>query len=323
MLLPLSLLPFAASALAQAADFQIPIALSTLADIPLLGFGTWNLDRSNASEAVSLALRAGYRHIDGAAAYRNEDLVGKGIADGLAKAGLSREDVWITSKLWNDHHAPDMVARGLEKTLSDLNLTYLDLYHMHWPVASSSSGNKISYVDTWKAMIALLQTGKVRHIGVCNFDPEQLQTLLNSTTHPPSVHQMELHPYLPQTEWLAFHKAHGIHVTAYSPLAGTNPTYSPGEPPQLLNNTVVLKIAKDRGCTAAQVALAWGISRGTSVIPKSSHADRIEENFATRECELEDGDYKALEELGEKFLHRYNNPSGAWGVPLYQGLEDA
>lgn len=217
------------------------------------------------------------------------------------------------------------MEEALDKTLSDLGLDYLDLYHMHWPVASTSHGNEIYYVDTWKAMVQLVQSGKTRHIGISNFAPAQLETLLNSTTHKPSVHQMEMHPYLQQNDWLAYHQVHGIHVTAYSPLAGTNPTYDGrSKPPvQLLNNKAIKKIAKKRGCTAAQVALAWGQSRGTSVIPKSSHAGRIEENFGSKKCELEDADYKVIAELGEEDTFRYNNPSKGWGVKLYDGLEGA
>ncbi|GAB7356868.1 hypothetical protein MBLNU459_g7737t2 [Dothideomycetes sp. NU459] len=257
-------------------------------------------------------------------AYRNEDLVGKGIADGLEKLEYDRSGLWITSKLWNDHHAPDKVEEAIDKTLSDLGLKYLDLYHMHWPVASSKSGNEIQFVDTWKAMVKLVESGKTRYIGVSNFSPAQLETLLHSTTHKPSVHQMEMHPYLQQNDWLAYHKALGIHVTAYSPLAGTNPTYD-GKPvdgpPQLLGNKEMIKIAERRNCTTAQVALAWGMSRGNSVIPKSSHADRIDENFGSKKCKLEGEDYEIIADLGETYTHRYNNPSKGWGVKLYEGLE--
>lgn len=228
-------------------------------------------------------------------------------------------------------HAPEKVVEGIDKTLSDLGLDYLDLYHMHWPVASTSSGdNKIYYVETWRAMTQLVQSGKTRHIGVSNFSPHQLETLLNSTTHPPAVHQMELHPYLQQSDWIAFHQSHGIHVTAYSPLAGTNPTYdkkaaqqASSLPPALLDNKAMKEIAEARDCTVAQVALAWGISRGTSVIPKSAHAARIDENFESTECKLKDEDYKAIAGLGKEYTHRYNNPSKGWGLHLYEGLEDS
>ena len=190
------LLPLAAFALAELQEplAQLPsdsVKPLTLDAIPLLGFGTWNLNRDNATEAVSWAIQTGYRHIDCAAAYGNEELVGLGIKDGLEKTGLVREDIWVTSKLWNDHHDPNRVEEGLDTTLHKLGVGYLDLYHMHWPVASTTfGGNKIDYVDTWGAMVLQLEKGKTRHIGVSNFDPYQLKTLLNSTSHPPSVHQM-------------------------------------------------------------------------------------------------------------------------------------
>lgn len=178
-------------------------------------------------------------------------------------------------------------------------------------------------------MTKLLATKKVRHIGVSNFSPTQLTALLAS--HPrnkPYAHQLETHPYLPQDGFLATHKTLGIHVTAYSPLGNMNPTYTSWRKeraaeavPPLLDNDIVKSIAEDRDCTPAQVALAWGMKRGTSVIPKSKHEDRIIENYETVEkCRLEKSDFKRLEELPVK---RFNNPSKAWGVPLYDGLQDS
>lgn len=194
---------------------------------------------------------------------------------------------------------------------------------MHWPVAESNLGHKkIEFLTTWASMTSLIPSGQTRHIGISNFSPHQLETLLNNTSHPPAVHQMELHPYLQQRDWLAWHEAHGIHVTGYSPFAGSNPTYDPGEPPQLLHNEVLTTIGGKRDCTSAQVALAWGLHRGTSVIPKSSHRERISENFGALECELEDEDYERVDDLAE-YHHRFNNPSKAWGVELYEGLEDS
>lgn len=193
---------------------------------------------------------------------------------------------------------------------------------MHWPVADTHFGHKIEYLDTWAAMSELTRKGKTRHIGVSNFSPHQLQDLLNHTTHPPAVHQMELHPYLPQRDWISWHEDHGIHVTAYSPFAGTNPTYTPGEPPQLLENEVLTTIAAKRDCAPAQVALVWALRRGTSAIPKSNHAERITQNFGALQCELEDEDIMRVDDLAE-YHHRFNNPSKSWGVDLYEGLEDS
>ena len=176
-------------------------------------------------------------------------------------------------------------------------------------------------------MEKLLDTGKVRHIGVSNFSPHQLHQLLEQTTVKPAVHQFELHPYLQQVDFVQWHKDNGIDVTAYSPLANVNPTYGSGkskdDPPSLLVNKDITEIAKTRGCTNAQVALAWGMDRGTSVIPKSQHADRIKENFASTKCKLKEEDYITIQKLGKTYLKRFNNPSDGWSVPLYQGLEDA
>ncbi|EME45660.1 hypothetical protein DOTSEDRAFT_52883 [Dothistroma septosporum NZE10] len=324
-----SLLPLAALAVSEDLQPQIPLSPVnglTLDTLPRLGFGTWNLKEGNTSEAVSYAIRTGYRHIDCAAAYGNEQEVGKGIRDGLARAGLQREDIWVTSKLWNDKHDINQVEGALDASLHKLGLTYLDLYHMHWPVADKLFGGKeINYLDAWSGMVLLKAKGKTRHIGISNFSPKQLEDLLNHTSIPPEVHQMELHPYLQQNEWIDFHKNHSIHVTAYSPLGGTNPTYGKkgkkDDPEPLLKSDVIHKIAKKRDCSPAQVVLQWGLLRGTSVIPKSVHKNYIKENFKATECSLKEKDIKKIDKLG-KYHHRYNNPSESWEVPLYEGLED-
>ena len=177
-------------------------------------------------------------------------------------------------------------------------------------------------------MEELLDTGKVRYIGVSNFDPPQLKDLIEHSHTKPAVHQFELHPYLQQTNWVQWHKDHGIHVTAYSPLANLNPTYgTPGDeedvPPLLLDNQVIGNIAFIRGCTPVQVVLAWGIHRGTSVIPKSSNPLHIKENFRSITCVLQESDYEDITKLGKKYLKRFNNPSDDWGVPLFEGLDGA
>ena len=164
---------------------------------------------------------------------------------------------------------------------------------------------------------------KVRHLGISNFAPVQLYDLIARSGKKPTVHQMELHPYLQQRDWVVWHKANGINVTAYSPLAGSNPTYgNPKDaPPPLLKNKVMQEIAKKRGCTVAQVALEWGMGRGTSVIPKSGHRERIVENYKASTCGLLVEDLDIIEEMGKENIKRFNNPSKGWGVDLYEGLE--
>lgn len=182
--------------------------------------------------------------------------------------------------------------------------------------------------QTWKEMSQLLISGKVRHIGVANFDPEQLSQLIASTSVKPFAHQMELHPYLPQTAWLQKHKELDIHLIAFSPLGNMNPIY--GYPPKLdpphsIEHPTVKAIANRRGCTPAQVILRWGMSRGVSVIPKSSHLERIKENFLSTECFLQHQDYKDMENLGMLNATRFNDPREEWNLAgsdgLYVGLD--
>ena len=176
-------------------------------------------------------------------------------------------------------------------------------------------------------MVKLLATGKTKHIGVSNFSPAQLSELISKTEVKPEAHQMELHPYLPQSTWVLWHQAHGIHVTAYSPLGNMNPTYGKGKgmdvPQPLLKNNRVKAIADKAGCPVGNVPLVWGMYRGTSVIPKSQHLDYIEENFKAGECDLSYENLRDLEDIGNKWGFRFNNPSEGWDVDLYDGLEGA
>ncbi|KAI4261038.1 MAG: hypothetical protein L6R42_003756 [Xanthoria sp. 1 TBL-2021] len=332
MLFPSVSLVLSAPAIAAAAlgsnqvQVQQPLT-SEFSKIPSLGFGTWNLDQSNVSEAVSAALHTGYRHIDCATVYGNQKAVGKGIAHGLKSLNLHRSDIWVTSKLWNDHHDPSLVEEALTQTLHDLGLAYLDLWLMHWPVGNAPDTGKsqLDYLQAWHAMEKIHKTGRVRNIGLSNFSPAQLKDIIDHSDTKPSVHQFEVHPYLPQSRWIEFQQQLGISVTAYSPFANTNPTYKPSkdDPPYLLTNFDMLAVAAKNGCTTAQVALAWGMSRGYSVIPKSSHVNHIKENFGALDCHLEKEDLERIDEISEKHLKRFNNPSKGYGVKLFDGLEDA
>jgi alcohol dehydrogenase (NADP+) len=178
-----------------------------------------------------------------------------------------------------------------------------------------------------------LPIAKVHHIGVSNFSPHQLQKVISTTGIKPYAHQMELHPYLQQSDWIKSHEDLGISVTAYSPLGNSNPTYrfdtEKKEPPPLLENDLITNIALRRNCTSAQVALAWGFRRGAgrgrglSIIPKSSHIEHIKENFGAFDCVLEDEDLEAIKSIEKDYVKRFNNPSKGWGVKLFEGLDDA
>ncbi|KAG8992817.1 hypothetical protein FRB90_000893 [Tulasnella sp. 427] len=224
---------------------------------------------------VKTAIRLGYRHIDTAAGYRTEEAVGKAVRE----SGIPRSDFFVTTKLWNTDHG--RVAEAFEESLARLGLEYIDLYLMHWPQAMSPSGNipqpseSPTFVETWKAMEKLLQTGKVKSIGVSNFSIKTLEVLLDDAIIVPAVNQNDL---------MAYCKSRGIHLTASSPLGYANsPLHSDGD---------ILRVAWKYAITPAQVMLSWGMQRGTSVIPKSEKEERLQANIsvslhsAEGECRL-------------------------------------
>ncbi|KAJ9060499.1 hypothetical protein DSO57_1030279 [Entomophthora muscae] len=281
--------------------------LSTGATIPMVGLGTWRSEPNKVGEAVKSALKAGYRHIDCAWIYFNEAEVGNAIKG----SGIKREDLFITSKLWNSFHHPGRVAAGFNETLKNLQVDYLDLYLIHWPLShpegqhgfqkneDGTPKEETGYTtaDTWKALEALVDSGKVKHIGLSNFTQSKIEKVLETARIPPTVLQVELHPYLPQPKLLEYCKSKNVHVTAYSPL-GTD-----GKP-KVLDDPKINEIAKRLGATPAQVALAWGQQRGTSVIPKSVNESRIQENFEDVELSKEDMDI--ISSLG--LNHRFADP---------------
>jgi alcohol dehydrogenase (NADP+) len=260
--------------------------LNTGARIPALGFGTWQ-DKDAQEPAVTIALKAGYRHIDTARVYGTEPAVGNAIK----KSGIPRDQIFLTTKLWNNSHHPDDVESALDASLADLQTSYVDLYLMHWPSPfarsselfpkDSNGRNKpgdTDYVDTYKALEKVYKSGKAKAIGISNFSNAELERLLSNTSVTPAAHQMELHPWLQQKAFTDLHKQKGIHITQYSPFGNQNEIYDAGKGMgKLMDDPVLVEIGKKHGKTGAQVALAWGIAKGHSVIPKSKTESRIKQ----------------------------------------------
>jgi len=277
-----------------------------------LGLGTWKAAPGEVGGAVTAALELGYRHLDCASIYGNEAEIGASLERACAAGGLQRDQLWITSKLWNDCHAPEDVRPALERSLADLGLAYLDLYLIHWPVAHrhgvmmpQEAPDQLSLgqrpiAATWSAMEELVRAGLVRHIGVSNFSQAKLATLLAEADLAPEVNQVERHPYLQQPELLAFCQANAIQLTAYAPL-GSPPA---GATSPLLSDPVISTIAAVHATSAAQVLLAWGIACGTAVIPKSVHPQRLAANLAAAQLALSASELAQITALdrGERFI---------------------
>lgn len=267
------------------------IALNNGNKIPAIGLGTWRAkEKGVAAKSVEAALRNGYRHIDTAAAYQNEEEVGEGIK----ASGVPRSEIFVTGKLWNTSH--DNVEGALNTTLKKLGLDYLDLYLMHWPFNidgdEKAKPEQYDYLETYKKMQKLVGTGKVKAIGVSNFTKPILQKLLadKEVTVKPVVNQIEAHPLLPQEDLKAYLTEQGIVIEAYSPLG------SAGAP--LFKNETITAIAEKNNVEPAQVLVSWAVQRGTVVLPKSVKESRIISNLKT--FTLSDEDFSTLNELSEK-----------------------
>ena len=271
--------------------------------MPILGLGTWKSAPGDVYKAVKEAIKIGYRHIDCAFVYGNEKEVGQAIKESIEEQIVTREDLWITSKLWNSEHGFDNVLPALKNTLADLQLDYLDLYLIHWPVSLKIKSGlpqkpedfaNHPIADTWKGMETAFDEGFVRHIGVSNFSIVKLQKLMQSARIKPEMNQVEINPYMQQDTLVDFCKANDILVTAYAPLGSSDrPEFlKSNNEPVLLEDEKLKIIANDNGISVAQVLLAWTIKRGISVIPKSVNPERLKQNLAAAEVKLT-ADYMA------------------------------
>lgn len=298
--------------------------------LPVIGLGLWKVAGAAALGLVEEAARCGYRHFDCACDYGNEAEVGTGLKKLLGDKICRRDELWVTSKLWNTYHAAEHVRPACERSLRDLGLDYLDLYLIHFPIAleyvpfekryppawfydpdASQPGMKPARVpisETWQGMEELVQAGLVRNIGVCNFNIGLLRDMLSYAKIRPAVLQVEMHPYLTQEKLARFCRSEKIAVTAFSPL-GAASYFSIGmatEGESVLNQPVIREAAACHGKTPAQVVLRWGVQRGTAVIPKTSRPERLRENLAIFDFELSASEMDAISALDRN--RRFNDP---------------
>ena len=309
---------------------QETIQLASGREVASVGLGLWKIEQESTAHVVQEAIECGYRHFDSACDYGNEVQTGEGLTAALSKGSAKREDLWITSKLWNTYHRREHVRSALEKSLRDLQLDYLDLYLMHFPIAQKHvpietryppgwftdpdtqqpavEADRVPIIETWRAMEELVQTGLVKEIGVCNFGCSLLRDLLNQAEIPPAMLQIEMHPYLTQEKLTRFCHESNIGVTAFSPLGAQSyfQLNMAEANESLLEHDAIKAIASQHERSAAQVLLRWGVQRGTSVVPKTSNMDRLKENLAIYDFALSDEEMAAIAGLNRN--RRFNDP---------------
>ena len=314
------------------------IKLASGRTLDSIGLGLWKIENEKTAEVVRSAIEVGYRHFDAACDYGNEVEAGQGIASAINDGLVKREDLWITSKLWNTYHRPEHVRAACEKTLHDLGLDYLCLYLIHFPIAQKFvdfdtryppgwfhhpedanpriEEDRVPIIETWQAMEELVQAGLVKEIGACNFGVSLLRDLINQTDTKPAMLQIEMHPYLTQQKLLRYCQEQDIAVTAFSPLGAQSyfQLNMAEQDESLLNHSQIQSIASAHSRTEAQVLLRWGVQRGTAVVPKTSNLDRLKENLAIFDFSLSDEEMSAIDSLDR---HRRFNDPGDFGEAAF------
>lgn len=273
--------------MAELKNINSPLRLNNGVTIPCVGYGTFRTPADVAEQTVADAIEVGYRHIDTAAVYGNEEAVGKGIKD----SGIDRHRLFVTSKLWNTERGYESTKKALDESLEKLGMDYLDLYLIHWPANQKQFGDRAAEInaETWRAMEDAYHEGKIRALGLSNFMPHHVTDLMKTAKVAPAVDQIEVHPGWPHTQEVKYLQAHNILVEAWGPLGGQGA--------KVLTNPTMEKLAAKYGKTTAQISLRWILQQGVLPLPKSVHPDRMVQNTQIFDFELSDEDMKTISEL--------------------------
>ncbi|XP_058090991.1 NADP-dependent D-sorbitol-6-phosphate dehydrogenase-like [Magnolia sinica] len=306
------------------------IALSSGYKMPVMGLGVWRMEEKSIRDLILNAIQIGYRHFDCAADYKNEEEVGEALAEAFHTGLIKREDLFITTKLWNSDHGH--VVEACKDSLKNLKLEYLDLYLVHFPIATKHTGvgatdsaldehgvldidTTISLETTWHSMEDLVSMGLVRSIGISNYDIFLTRDCLAYSKIKPAVNQIETHPYFQRDSLVKFCQKHGICITAHTPLGGATANTEWFGTVSCLDDPVLKGLAEKYKKTVAQVILRWGIQRKTVVIPKTSMTERLRENFQVFDFEISEEDMDTIKRVDRKY--RTNQPAKFWGIDLY------